>query len=138
MTPQQVERWLAIQEAQLHALERIAVSLERIAPTEQRAPNWVKPLADFLQFNWASIQATVIASDQHGATIVEWGGKQFLRRSPSNKFGEAIWFSRSTGEQDSEGKTLYERLVTFKALSEVEPIPDRVNRVLVSNGANNR
>lgn len=137
MTPQQIERWLAVQEAQLRTLDRIAVALERIAPTEQKAPNWIKPLSEFLRFNWASIQASVVAADQHGATIVEWGGKQFLRRSPNNKFGEAIWFSRSTGEQDSEGKTLYERLVTFKQLSEVEPIPEKVSRALIPNGRRN-
>ncbi|MBD2019395.1 hypothetical protein H6F43_04250 [Leptolyngbya sp. FACHB-36] len=130
LSPEQFKQYLAIEQAKLFTLERIAVSLERMAPTDQKAPSWTKPLSDFLQFDWASIGATVVSMDDSGPSIVEWNGKQFYRRSPNNRFGEAIWFSRSIGEQDSEGKTIYERLVTFKLLTEVEPIPNKVNRAI--------
>lgn len=128
-SPEQFAQYIEIEQGKLSALQRIAMLLERIAPTDQKAPGWVKPLTDFLHFDWDSIGATVTSVDDSGASIVEWNGKQFVRRSPNNKFGEAIWFSRSTGEKDSEGKTVYERLVTFKE-SDVEPIPAKISRTI--------
>ncbi|WP_171573703.1 single-stranded DNA-binding protein [Leptolyngbya sp. Cla-17] len=112
-----------------HCMERIAASLERLAPVSQAAPNYQKTLEEFRSFDWAMIGATIVQSDPSGAAIVEWNGQQFTRRSPTNKFGEAIWFSRSVGKDD-DGNTRYERLITFKKAGEVEPIPDRVNRAI--------
>jgi hypothetical protein len=50
-----------------------------------------------------------------------------VRRSPANKFGEAIWFSRCTGK-DENGENKYEKLITFKPTSKiaVEPLPEKV------------
>lgn len=115
------KQWLQVQERQTAALERIAIALERLAP-EAGAPNWQKPLTKFKTFDWSSIGASVVQSDPYGPAIVEWGGKQFVRRSPDNKFGAAVWFSRATGGKDAEGRNLYERLITFKAPQEVEPV----------------
>lgn len=126
------QQWLSVSQAQLLAMQRIADALERIAP-HAKAPDYQKPLGAFKAFNWDEIGAKVIQADSHGAAIVEWGGRQYMRRSPSNKYDPAIWFSRSTGETDSEGRTLYERLITFKDGVGIEPIPDRVNRAM-SNG----
>ncbi|ARV57992.1 hypothetical protein BZZ01_04480 [Nostocales cyanobacterium HT-58-2] len=130
MTPQQIELWLEIQHRQMLALEKIADTLERLAPTNVPAPNYQYPLESFTRFNWESIGATVVTNDQYGAAVVSWRGKQFIRRSPSNKFGEAIWFSRCIGKDDS-GENRYERLVTFKPISkvEVDPIPEKVTRL---------
>lgn len=74
---------------------------------------------------------SVERSDQYGAAIVSWRGVQFVRRSPSNKFGEAIWFSRCVGKGD-DGSNIYERLITFRPLSktEVEPLPEKVRRLV--------
>lgn len=111
------------------ALERIADALEQATPTAQ-APNYQRPLEDFADFDWASINATVDQVDRYGAAIVSWRGQQFIRRSPSNKFGEAIWFSRHSGKTD-DGENKYERLVTFKPVSRVvEPVPDKIQRVM--------
>ncbi len=129
MNPDQWQQWLESQQRQTMALERIAASLERLAPANQSAPNYQKTLDEFRGFDWEVIGATVVQSDPSGAAIVEWGGQQFTRRSPTNKFGEAIWFSRGVGKDD-EGNTRYERLITFKKAGEVEPIPDRVNRAI--------
>ena len=131
MTPEQTDLWLEIQHRQMLALERIADTLERITPTNTSAPNHTFPLEKFSSFDWESIGATVVQSDQYGAAIVNWRGQQFLRRSPSNKFGEAIWFSRCVGKDES-GENRYERLVTFKALSkiEIEPLPEKVRRLV--------
>lgn len=129
MTPEQVNLWLEIQHRQMQALERIASTLEQLAP--KSAPDYQKPLEEFRSFNWASINASVERSDQYGAAIVNWKGYQFVRRSPSNKFGEAIWFSRCIGK-DENGGNQYERLITFKPTSkkEVEPIPEKVSKYM--------
>lgn len=72
--------------------------------------------------------------DQYGVAIVNWRGLQFVRRSPSNKFGEAIWFSRCTGKGE-DGENKYERLITFKPISkkEVEPVSDKVARFVAGD-----
>ncbi len=129
MNSEQWQQWLEIQQHQTTALERIAASLERLAPTSPPAPNYQKTLDEFRGFDWATIGAIIVQSDSSGAAIVEWNGQQFTRRSPTNKFGEAIWFSRSVGKDD-DGTTRYERLITFRKAGEVEPIPDRVNRAM--------
>lgn len=129
MTPEQTNLWLEIQHRQMVALERIAESIQQLVPVSTAAPNYQHPLESFARFDWESIGATVERSDQFGAAIVSWRGLQFVRRSPSNKFCEAIWFSRCTGK-DNNGENKYERLISFKAVSrvEVEPLADKVMR----------
>ena len=131
MNPQQVELWLEIQHRQMVALERLADAVERLAPTSTAAPNYTRPLETFKTFDWESIGATVERLDQYGPAIVSWRGQQFVRRSPSNKFGEAIWYSRCVGK-DEVGENRYERLITFKPISktEVEPLPEKVKRLV--------
>lgn len=132
MTPDQYNLWLEIQHRQINALERIAEALDRLAPNT--APNYQRSLEEFRSFAWESISATIERSDQYGAAIVNWRGYQFVRRSPSNKFGEAIWFSRCIGRDDA-GENKYERLITFKPISkaQVDAIPEKVSR-LMTNG----
>lgn len=116
-----IKHLIVLQQQQAKALERIAIALERMAP-DAGAPNLQKPISQFKSFDWASIGSSVVQRDEHGPAIVEWGGKQFTRRSPQNKYDPAIWFSRSTGERNGEGTVIYERLITFKTMSDVEPI----------------
>jgi DdrB-like protein len=112
------------------ALLRIADALERIAPATPKAPNYQYPIEAFPNFDWESIGAVVVQEDQYGAGVVSWGGKDWLRRSPANKYGAAIWFSRANG-QDDEGKAIYERLITFKPRNtSVEPIPQKVANLI--------
>ena len=131
MTDQQFETLLAILSQQTLALERLASAVERLAPAA--APNYTRPLEGFKVFDWEIIGATVERCDQYGPAIVTWNSQQFYRRSPNNKFGEAIWYSRCVGKGE-DGENRYERLITFKPLakSQVEPIPDRVNRYITS------
>lgn len=130
MTPEQINRLLEIQNRQMLALERLADAVERLAPTTAVAPNYQRPLESFATFDWSSIDATVERSDQYGAAIVSWRQFQFMRRSPSNKFGEIIFFSRCVGKDES-GENKYERLISFKPVSkvEVEPLPAKVLQV---------
>ncbi len=113
------------------ATERTADSISQMAQSSKtEAPNLTAPLESFSSFDWTAIGATVERSDRDGAAIVSWRGLQFVRRSPSNKFGEAIWFSRCVGKDDA-GENKYERLITFRPLAkvEVEPVPAKVARI---------
>ena len=103
----------------LHQTERIAIALES---QDTKPPQWCKPIKEFKDFDWKSIGATVIKSDRDGVAVVEWKSREYIRRSPENKFGAAIYFSRSIGKDQATGKANYERLITFKELASAEPI----------------
>lgn len=127
MNPTDTQALLEILNLQRVALERIADALERLAPATNAAPNYQFPLETFGQFDWSKINATVVQFDQYGAAVVSWQGQQFIRRSPNNKFGQIIFFSRCVGK-DENGENKYVRLISFKPVSEAEPLPDKVIR----------
>jgi len=110
----------------LRQLTRIADALERLAnngkPVE---PGFVRPIEEYASFDWDSIGAVVMRSDQDGPTHVEWGGFTWTRRSPQNKFEPSVWYSRSAGKDDN-GEVLYLRLISFKPLHDVDPLPRAV------------
>ena len=116
--------------ASYQSLQRIADALELLAPPP-KAPNYHLPLESWRGFDWASIGATVELSDNYGAAVVSWRGQQYQRRSPNNKFGSCIFFSRCIGKDDL-GEMLYERLCTFKPVKriEVEPLPEKVKQLV--------
>lgn len=119
MTPEHTEQLLGF-------LERIALALESIP---HPAPDIVLDLSAYSGFDWSSIGAQPIARDKHGAIAVRYDGKIYLRRSPTNKFGVAIWYSRATGKDGDE--TTYERLITFKEVKvEADPLPAKTLAVL--------
>ncbi len=123
-----------IRDRQVRAFERIAIALERMAPPAT-VPNYQFPLEAFASFSWESIGATVERIDRSGAAVVSWQGMQFIRRAPSNRFRDAVWFSHCVGK-DERGEPIYERLITFRPLSniEVQPLPEKFQQV-VGNGA---
>ena len=99
-------------------------------PVHTKAPNYQYPIEVFSNFDWESIGAAVVQQDQYGAGVVSWGGKDWVRCSPANKYGAAIWFSRATGVDD-KGEPSYERLITFKPRNtSVEPIPQKVANLI--------
>jgi len=110
----------------LQNIKRMADALEKLVATKDPiAPNYVKPLEDYANFDWASIEATVLREDQSGPTHLEYAGAIWTRRSPSNKYGEAIWYSRANGK-DEDGNTKYLRLITFRPIGEADPVPEKV------------
>ena len=114
----------------LELMRRITNALEQLAGDHSvKAPNYQIPLESWSTFDWQFIGAVVERRDNHGAAIVSWRGQIFTRRSPDNKFGAAIFFSRCIGK-DERGENQYERLVTFKPLPQVEPVPQRVSRLI--------
>lgn len=110
------------QNAQIIALlTKISNQLDAIAAgNAPESPNYQRPLSAFADFDWSSINASVTARDTSGAAIVLWAGHQWQRRTGAGKFGDAIWFSRPTGQ--SEQGVQYARLITFKDRSQPEPV----------------
>ena len=115
----------------LEQLQRQTELLERLVHlVEQRpmaAPGYEASLASFAQFDWRSIGAAIAETDTDGVSLVTWRGFLFRRRSADNKFAPAIWFSRSCGK-DEAGNNRYERLITFKQVNEIEPLPPKVKQ----------
>jgi hypothetical protein len=105
-------------------LERIAVALEG----NGMVPNYQIGLDSFLSFDWDTIGATIEQVDTDGVAAVTWRGNRYTRRSATNKFEPAIWFSRATGKKDEAGNPKYDRLITFKRLAEAEPLPVKLSK----------
>jgi len=78
---------------------------------------------------WSSIGAIVLNRDSDGVTAVEWNGQVFTRRSPSNRYDGAVWYSRHLGK-DSDGNMRYARLISFRALSDAEPIAAKAKKAI--------
>lgn len=110
-------------------LERIAIALERIAFTmSPESPNYRRPLADFANFDWSQIGASVTATDAHGATIIEWAGYEWKRRNKAD-FGNDIFYTRPAGK-DETGRTRYLRLITFSPPTPVKKVSADVREAL--------
>lgn len=115
--------WLSVQQNKL--LARIAGALETMAIANlPKEPSYRKDIGEYARFDWDSIGAVVLGQDDYGVTLVEWGGYQWTRRAPQNKFGEAIWFSRPAGK-DAEGKAKYLTLIKFAKAVDAEPVAPR-------------
>jgi hypothetical protein len=111
------------------SLEGVESHLRQMAVSSNTAPNYQRPLSEYPTFDWLSISATVLNRDDDGATSVEWNGQVFTRRSPSNKFDAAVWFSRHLG-QDSDGNKRYARLISFRSLNDAEPIAAKAKKAI--------
>ena len=97
--------------------------LEAIAA--QTPPDWQLPLAAYTSAWPERIAAKVIATDADGVAKVVWCGHTYTRRTGSDKKkGTAIWFSRSTGQNE------YGRLITFTDTYPAEPLPEYVKLAL--------
>ncbi len=128
--PSHEDQVLHLLVSHLKQTTRIADALESVARSlAPEAPNYQRQLAEFADFDWSNINAKVISTDDDGPTHVEWGEYTWQRRSPQNKFGQAIWFSRPNGK-DADGQNKYVRLITFRQPSEAEPVPDKVSKAI--------
>lgn len=110
-------------------LRRIANALEALAQASApAAPNYQFPFEEYPTFDWARINATVTARDQYGATVVNWGGHTWKRRSWPQKFGLVIGFTRPDGMGEDGVNWL--NLISFKQTKGVEPLDDKVTDAL--------
>lgn len=124
MTENQFQILIEMLHRQTIQLERIALAIEQ----PQGAPNYQITLDKFGSFKWDSIGTIVEQVDTDGVCAVTWKNNRYTRRSASNKFQPAIWFSRAIGKDD-QGNNQYERLITFKAIAEPEPLPTKVKQL---------
>lgn len=100
----------------------IEASLSQIVSAQNPSPNYTRHIAEFLTFDWLTINARVTETDQDGPSVVEWQNKLFKRRAGNPTFGEnVIYFSRSIGKDES-GQNRYERLITFKEMGEAREL----------------
>ena len=131
MTPEHFQQWMDLQCQQLHAMNRIAAALEQLAQGDPNAPKpakYIRSIKEFPDFDWSSINATVIKSDRFGAAIVQYDGKEYGRKSKD----EDIWFNRKAGQmQDANGQTkpVYEVLIRFGRSSRVKSIPEEIQEL---------
>lgn len=111
-------------------IEEVAMMLlEHFKP----APEFQRSIAEYSTFDWSKIGARVVAKDEWGATIVEWNGKLWKRRSMDNKYGANIWFARCIGKDGEENK--YAWLINFsdKQLDmSVEPLREKAKAALLA------
>lgn len=112
--------------ALLSALGRIADALE--AQHVEDDQTITMTLGDFKTFDWASIGARVLNSDESGTAQVWHEGKVYTRRT-NDKFGTEIWFSRGNGK-NADGTAKYHRLITFKAIAPAEPMGRKTEQAL--------
>ena len=104
-------------------LVRIADAMERLASGgKPTAPNIVRPIEEYKTFDWAAHNMEVVKRDDDGPTHVSYGGVLYTRRSPSNKFEPAIWYSAPAGK-DEEGNVEYICLIRFRTFSDADPLP---------------
>lgn len=108
----------------LHNIERGIEALNQALQVQQPAPRLEFHLSAYNDFDWESIGASPAQADSDGVTMVWWNNRQYIRRSLQNKFGIAIIFSRSLGE-DEQGNAQYERLVRFSD-TEVDSLGKKV------------
>lgn len=111
------------------SLQNMEAHLRQLAISSNPAPNYQRPLSEYANFDWSSISATVLTQDKDGVTAVDWHGQVFKRRSPSNKYDAAIFFSRSLGK-DPAGNNQYARLIKFTPTAEAEPISDKAKKAI--------
>lgn len=138
MTDQQFNQFASLLENGFCALNGmlagIEAQLQQLAIAANPAPNYQKPLADYWRFDWSIIGAIPRGHDDEGVTSVEWNGRLFTRRSPQNKFQEAVWFSRATGK-DELGNNKYEKLITFKDAAAAEELGSKVKKAAASTAS---
>ena len=127
-----------------NVLDTIATNLDRIANAleqkqNEKGPRLRRPLSTYPNFDWASINAQVVAKDTHGATIVK-SRERIWKRYTHTSYGADLWFSCGTGK-DAQGKNTFIRLVTFVAPRDdsdtIEPLPQKVSQALTAQPSPN-
>jgi len=104
----EAERWNRL----LSSLERIAAALEMQVPDMIHK----RRIQDYDGFDFATIGAEVVDSDQYGATQILYRGKIYKRRSGKEDYGVAVWFSRSLGSNQ------WETAIKFVPVTESKPL----------------
>lgn len=109
------------------SLQGIEAILEAILQqSADKSPNFRYQFDEYPSFDWQSIGGQPMAHDQYGVTRVKWGGyaNWYRRFAPAKGTRKAsIWFSRAAATEDADAGAEWFTLVTFRDLTEAEPLP---------------
>lgn len=109
------------------ALLRIAAALE--AQREPEPETLEYPLSQLKGFDWASIGASVVATDEDGVSVIRTAEGKFAKRRSNDKFGVEVWFSYATGKKP-DGTNLYRKVIEFKDSKPAEPLGRKTAQAL--------
>ena len=109
------------------ALLRIAAALE--AQREPEPETLEYPLSQLKGFDWASIGATIVATDEDGVSTIRTAEGKFAKRRSNDKFGVEVWFSYATGKKP-DGTNLYRKVIEFKDSKPAEPLGRKTAQAL--------
>lgn len=131
MSESNLEMLLGALVAEMHG---IRAAVEAMAIANSPEPRMVRPLGEYADFDWSGINASIVARDKSGPTVIEWGGYQWKRRSRDD-YGADIFFTRPNGKMP-DGKVRYVRLITFKGdMGKVKPVPEATREAMAEQTA---
>lgn len=116
--------------AQIGLLKTISQQLNALINSEAPlSPNYRRRLAEYKRFDWDSIGAQVIASDESGAVEVEYSAHRFDRRQGNKYDGDFIIFSRPAGKNgDAQAYHTLIRFADYNAAPLDTPEPETVSQ----------
>lgn len=113
--------------ALLSLLGRIANSLEAQNAADLDAV-LTYPHSAFASFDWSSIGATIVQSDDDGVCQIKTASGRIATRRSHEKYGTDFWFSYAVGK-DGE-KVKYHKVVEFVPTASVEPLSRKVEQAV--------
>lgn len=110
--------------------ERVARAIE--AAREAQADETLQfALGDYRTFDWSSIGASVVQSDDDGVSMIRAANGKLAKRRSNDKFGTEIWFSYADGK-DEKGENRYRKVVEFRQVAPPEPLGRKTEQALSS------
>lgn len=113
--------------ALLSLVGRIANSLEAQNAADLDAV-LTYPHSAFASFDWSSIGATIVQSDDDGVCQIKTASGRIATRRSHEKYGTDFWFSYAVGK-DGE-KVKYHKVVEFVPPASVEPLSRKVEQAV--------
>ncbi len=113
-----------------HGFERVLTALEaRQQPIA--GGTFEASLANFKTFDWSSIGASVVETDEDGVSMIRAANGKICKRRTNDKFGTEIWFSYPDGKKE-DGTPDYKRVIEFREIDAPEPIGRKTMAALSS------
>jgi len=113
-----------------HGFDRVIRAMESARPAMAGETIEVA-LATFKTFDWSSIGATVIETDEDGVSMIRAANGKICKRRSNDKFGTEIWFSYPNGRKE-DGTPDYKRVIEFRELDAPEPLGRKTMAALSS------
>ena len=111
----------------LAVLNRIAVALE--AQNAADLDNVLTyPHSAFANFDWSSIGASIVQSDDDGVCQIKTASGRIATRRSHEKYGTDFWFSYAVGKDGDKVK--YHKVVEFVPPASVEPLSRKVEQAV--------